>query len=78
MLMGKWQKLLYSNSSSKSGKRFKPKAIPSVLRNVGLVYLKWSQNFRLGTQSAIFGHVKMGTFGKNDTLGARMKILRPR
>ena len=46
---------------------------------------KWSQKFRLGTQSAILGHLKKGTFGKsaqiwnkkNCTLSAQMKILRP-
>ena len=45
----------------------------------------WSQNFRSGTRSAIFGHLKMGTFGKsahfcvqkNGTSSAQIKKRRP-
>ena len=37
---------------SKSGKRLKQKAILSFLGDVGVK--KWSQNFHLGTQSAVF------------------------
>ena len=47
--------------------------------------LKWSPNFCSGTQSAIFGHVKMGTIAenayrympKNGSSGAPTKIWRP-
>ena len=49
--------------ASKSGKRLKQKAILSFLGDVGVK--KWSQKFRLGTQSAILGHLKKGTFGKS-------------
>ena len=49
--------------ASKSGKRLNPKAILSFLGDVGVK--KWSQKFGLGTQSAILGHLKKGTFGKS-------------
>ena len=58
-------------------------SIPSLLGNVGLI--KVVSKFVRATQSAIFGHVKMGTIAenayrympKNGSSGAPTKIWRP-
>ena len=72
-----------AQNQPKTGKCVKLKAIPSFFGDVGLT--KVVKEFPFGYRSAIFEHVKMGTFGKsahirvqkNGTSGVQMKILLP-
>ena len=73
----------FANYTSKNGKWIKQTPTPPFWGDVGVK--KWSQFFYSGTPKPIFGHLKMGTFGKsahfrvpeNGTSSARIKKLRP-
>ena len=60
---GNFQNSEFAYYASKSGKCIKQTPTPPFWGDVGVK--KWSQFFDSGTPKPIFGHLKMGTFGKS-------------
>ena len=61
--MGQWPDIEFAYYAFKSGKWIKQTPTPPFWGDVGVK--KWSQILDSGTRSPIFGHLKMGTFGKS-------------
>ena len=55
--------LVFADFSSKSDNRIKQMSLPPFWGDVGVK--KWSRFLNTDTQSPIFGHLNMGTFGQN-------------
>ena len=61
--MGQFPDIEFAYYAFKSGKLIKQTPTPPFWGDVGVK--KWSQILDFGTQSPIFGHLKMGTFPQN-------------
>ena len=60
--MGQFSDIEFAYYAFKSGKLIKQTPTPPFWGDVGVK--KWSQILDSGTRSPIFGHLKMGTFGR--------------
>ena len=63
--MGQFPDIEFAYYAFKSGKLIKQTPTPPFWGDVGVK--KWSQFFYSGTPKPIFGHLKMGTFGKSES-----------